>query len=376
MPADHSDITRLNVFGAKLMQELAREGEENIFISPVGIAALCGMALCGADARSDVADEFTSVLGNSAIGLSNILRDVRSDSDDRVQISLANSVWVARSVRKEYQGDVGRIFQSDVLPLPSDAATINQWASKATDGLITDIVQGIDPTDVALLVNAVFFKGEWKESFDLDDTVDYPFWQTGGREVLSRMMMQREVTRKYGTISISSGTIRLLEIPYGSKERYSAVIVLPSNGATVSDALAHISNWNEWVETMCLTKFASVGLPRFRLSFGTKSVKPALQALGLKKFWTPPAPDEPAHFPLLSDDRDLHISDIVHRAVVEVTEEGTMAAAAGAMKIRTRSAETSRELRMIADEPFLFVVRDVESGLVLYMGKVDRPESP
>lgn len=367
-------IVSLNLFGAKLLQEVTKEIPENVFISPVSVAALCGMALSGTHAGSDVAGEFKSVLGSDARALGKILDDIQSCKDQNVDISLANSVWVAGSIREEYLKEVRETFHSDAYPLPLSAGPINQWVSKATNGLISEIIEDVDPTDVALLVNAVFFKGSWKESFNVEETIAHPFEHPTLGEISVDMMMHRGVTRKYGTVSISKGTLRLLEIPYGSTGRYAAVIVLPSQGARVSDAVEELHDWGMWIESMSSRRMASVGLPRFRLSFVTKSMKGAFQAMGLQTPWRSALPDEASHFPLLSDDQTIYISDVVHRAVVEVNEKGTVAAAAGAMKLSTRSASGPPQLRMIVDEPFLFAIRDIETGLVLFLGKVDHPK--
>lgn len=369
-----SGIANLNVFGAKLLQEVMKETPENVFISPVSVAALCGMALSGTDFAGEVAGEFQSILGNNAKALGEIIGDLRTSKDSRVDISLANSAWVAGSIRKEYVKEVSDTFHSEAHPLPSSAGPINLWVAKATNGLISEIIDEIEPTDVALLVNAVFFKGAWKESFKEDDTVAHPFQHPSLGELNVDMMMQRNVNRNYGTVSISTGTLRVLEIPYGSGDRYAAVIVSPSQGATVTDAVKDLTSWDTWVESMRPRKVAAIGLPRFRLSFGTKSVKTALQRIGLQTPWKPALPEQASHFPLLSDDQTLYISDVVHRAVVEVTEEGTVAAAAGAMKISTRSASEPPMLRVIVDEPFLFAIRDIKSGLLLFLGKVDQPK--
>lgn len=371
---DAAGVANLNVFSAKLLQEVTKEVPEDVFVSPVSVAALCGMALSGTDAEGEVAGEFQGMLGSSARALGAIIGDMRTSKDSRVDISLANSAWVAGNIRKEYLKEVGDTFYSQAYPLPSSAAPVNQWVAKATNGLISEIIEEIDPTDVALLVNAVFFKGAWKESFQPEDTVPHPFQHPLRGELNVDMMMQRNVNRKYGTVLISTGTLRLLEIPYGSGDRYAAVVVLPSQGASVADAVKHLASWDTWVQSMRSQKVAAIGLPRFRVSFGAKSVKTALQGMGLQTPWKSARPDQASHFPLLSEDQTLYISDIVHRAVVEVTEEGTVAAAAGAMTISRRSASGPPMLRMIVDEPFLFAIRDIETGLILFLGKVDQPK--
>jgi serine protease inhibitor len=376
---DRSSVSGVNLFGSRLFRELARNGAMDVFISPVSVAGACGMALLGAKAGEHVANELTATLGGDASVLSNAVKGLRLDNDSKVQIVVANSAWVSSSVRNEYVEDVHKIFESEVKQLPSQAASINSWVSKATNGVIRDIIAEIDANTVALLINAVYFKGAWTDAFDAEETVDYPFRSETG-ETSVRMMFRHNIQRRYGTMPINAGTLRLLELPYGETGQFAATIVLPADGATIADAVSDIHSWDSWMTALSESpvRLASVGLPKFRLEFGSKSIKPALLAMGVTSAWTPAPAGDPARFPRLSDDRGVYLSDVVHRAVVEVTEDGTTAAAVSAAVIKTRAAGSQQKMliRMIVDRPFLFAVREVRSGLVLFLGRVDRPVAP
>jgi serine protease inhibitor len=378
------DVRAANVFATDLFSRLASD-EQNVFVSPVSICAALGMVLAGSTAAGSVERELSNALHVS--GSDVIARVVASafhsnPEDKKVTVLLANSAWLRGDVLPGFRAEVASAFHARVLPLPSGPDPVNDWVKEATGGVIPTVLDTVDPNTVALLVNAVYFKAAWTSAFDPSLTIDERFRVADDASVVIqvRMMMKRNAKFHYGETPIgnSGGSLRIIQIPYGDSAEYAAVIALPSRQATLDDVVTNIADWDAWMEALSknAVMFDTLGVPRFKLQYGARSLKPVLNAMGIRSAWVASERDEEgAKFARMSAAEDVYVSDVMHKAAVEVTEEGTTAAAASAVVVMSRSIPVDRPIHMIVNSPFLFVIRNTKSGLVSFMGRIDKPIS-
>lgn len=388
--SQHSDAN-INTFSLNLFAAAAAK-KYDVALSPVCIAAVTGLALAGATEDSVTQSELNIAMHvqEGPAGIARALRAIEDTSKEAagVKLTIGTSVWVADGVRDEYQNGVAKELGAEIRKLPrDDAAEINNWVSKKTDGMISRILDEIESNTVALLVSAVYFKGAWTHAFAESETVEDTFRGAKG-DVPIRMMIREGARWSYSEVGLSQtggeasqtgGILKLLDMPYGDNGRYSAVIGLPALGASVDDAISAMGQWESWMEGMDQknkVQISRLAVPRFKIQYGVETMKPALQEMGIKAAWGPPklvgGKTEPL-FEKMSKDPQVYLSDILHKAVIEVTEEGTKAAAASVAVIQTRSLSPAHKIQMIVDKPFLFAIRDTATKSVLFLARVDNP---
>lgn len=348
----------VNRLGLRIFAKLS---EPDSLISPYSIAAAFHLASEGTVPGSVANTQFRELLDSSVTPI--------VSEDDSVTLRVATSAWVG-DVRDEYVSTV-KSFGAEVRPLPNCLDDINSWVSNATDNQIETILDELPRPLIAILLNAVFFKADWRIKFKESDTVSHPFQNAD--DVM--MMMLRDETFPYKQVKSAAGALQVVEVPYGNGE-FSAVFVVPSEGVRIGDVVKLLEDgddeWQRWINGSVPTKLDVLGMPRMKLEYGAKSLKNVLQEMGLQKPWEIDTVDPP--FWRMSSDREAYLSDFVHKATVEFTEEGTVASAATAVIIMTRSLPRRRP-RVIMDRPFLFGIRS-KDGRLLFVGRVDKPAQP
>ena len=334
------------------------------------------MAAAGAVPDTAVSAAFSAVLrGDLAAGGAAQLRALAVPSDDNVTLASANSLWARDGVKHSYAELLTQRFGAVAAPL-TDAAAVNGWVSEHTAGRIDRIVDDgtvSDPMVRALLVNAVYFKAPWSTPFEPRLTKRGMFFTAQGGQGEPCAMMSLKPQR-LPFARTATGTA--VALSYGNGQ-YRTVLVMPAehDPAAMTELLAGAAGTTpsplSELRSRLIDIRVKLSLPRFTLSYGVSSLKQALVAMGLG-----PAFDASSgEFGLISDDKDLHISDVLHKAVLEVTEEGTTAAAATAVVMMTRAmvVEPPPEV-VVFDRPFLMLIEDTATGAPLFVGRVSRPE--
>jgi serine protease inhibitor len=245
---------------------------------------------------------------------------------------------------------------------------INNWISQQTEGLIQDMIDEIPPNAVMYLVNAIYFKGDWKYSFDADKTQKAPFHVSPSREVeVDMMQLGDAATFHY----YSGNNFRYFEIPY-STGQFSMGILTGTNH-NLDDALDQLSfeNLETWREQATETNFI-LKMPKFKMRKKMENMKEDLIDMGLEK----PFYFHPENFTLLFENPhdELKISRVIHDAFIEVDEVGTEAAAATVVEIVERVSLPPGPTLITLDQPFLFFIQEKHSGAILFMGKLGNPE--
>jgi serpin B len=286
-----------------------------------------------------------------------------------VVLSTANAIWCRKGtpVKPAFLACNQQFYGATVDALdfndPRSVGIMNAWAAEKTHGRINGIADGlIDPLTDLFLVNAVYFKGRWQVPFKVGSTKDRVFHLGAGREKKVPMMEQTQAfTYRQGT------RYQAVRLPYQGWE-IAMYVFLPDAGSS-PEKLIGIMNGDSWqrvTEPGFTWSEGTVVLPRFKLEYGVELKKP-LKALGMRKAFST------ADFSGISD-RALFVSAVRQRAFVEVNEEGTEAAAVtGMTQTRGIHRDPPKPFEMIVDRPFLFLIEDQVTKMILFMGVVYDP---
>lgn len=342
----------------------------NTFISPLSASFALGMTMNGANGQTY--DEMQSTLQLGGLSQAEInagyksLLDLLMSLDPSVQMKVANSIWYRNSVafHQTFFDTTKKYFNAEVKGLNfADAAsslnTINGWVSTATNDKIKKVLDVLRAEDVMFLINAIYFKGNWRDKFDAAKTSTATFTpQTGAAQ--SVPMMNRFDDMSYA----ETATYQAVDLPYGNTA-FSMTVLLPNAGQDVN-AIAtglNATSWNALTSSFRESK-VNLTLPKLKLEYA-KELTGNLKALGM----VTPFKDGLADFSKMTPER-VFISFVKQNSFVDINEEGTEAAAVTVVGVGLTSAPQSYTMRV--DRPYIFVIRERLSGTVLFMGKIVR----
>ncbi len=367
---EKSVAARGNTFALEIFPALnALQEDENILISPFSISTALSMTYNGA--RGETQTAMAEVLGFSDMSVDDVnlayknLTDYLTGADDRVTLDIANSIWADDgfavdsafiAVNRDYYN-----AESNTLDFgnPASVNTINQWVSNNTNQKIESIIDAIPPEAVMYLINALYFKAAWTWEFDPDLTADWPFYRYDGGTETVRMMSQLAEFYYY-----QNEDMQIVDLPYGD-EKFSMTLILPASGTDINGFIADItqSEWGSWMDSLSTEKTqVAVRLPRFTFEY-KETLNDVLIALGMG-----PAFAMNADFTGINPFGGLYINRVLHKTFIEVNEEGTEAAAVTAVEVGYVSVPAYPQI--VLNRPFLFAIREQESGTIFFMGKV------
>lgn len=360
----------INRFAAITYRELAR-GHGNLILSPFNISAALSMALQGA--RGQTANEMTVVLGQLPPGaaVDQLLKDANTGGN---QLLTANGLWVERGfpILSDFQQVIETRFHAPLRPLdfsgnPEQArAAINSWTEQNTKGKIRELFGPgtLSASNRLVLTSAIYFYGKWQSAFAPKATRPEPFKLAGPGTVTADFMHQA------GTFGYAeTASAQILEMKYaGTPVVFD--IVLPKSQTGISDLDTAIGpeELASWLGAIS-ARPVEVAIPKFRAE-SEFSLKEALSQLGM-----PTAFSGRADFSGIDGRQDLALSAVEHKAFVDVSEEGTEAAAATGVGIALVAMKMPPRTVFRADHPFLFLIRDTRSGAILFMGRLMTPKS-
>lgn len=360
-----------NTFTLNLFKTVASENTTsgNLFLSPLSVSMAVGMTSNGANGQTltaiDSAMNFNGFTQDEINSYYNTLLTQLPELDPNTTLKIANSIWYRQdlSVLPQFLKTNDDNFHAKIQSLdftnPSSVNTINDWVSAQTDGKIPKIVGQISPDNMMFLINAIYFKSLWANKFDPSKTVTKPFLTSNNTEVQTPFM-NGEINCNY-----YNGTdATLLELPY-SNNKYSMVIVLPTGNKSLNDIIGELGsdNWQNWTSQMHNFK-ADLYMPKFQYSYSIK-LNNALTSLGMGIAFSPLA-----DFSRISTTSGLQITEVDHKAYINVDESGTTAAAATSVVVGISAAPVNL---ISIDHPFLFVIREMKTGLILFIGTVNDP---
>ncbi len=286
--------------------------------------------------------------------------------DPNVQVLIANSLWAQQGffLKPEFLQTNQEYYQANVTELdlinPQSLSIINNWVSQKTQGKIEKIVDKIRPDEVLFLINAIYFKGNWKTPFDKSKTANKTFSLSDGSSKQHPMMCQTAVYGYYETDKFEA-----VSLPYGKEGSLSMYIFLPRLNSNLETFLQQLTpeNWNKWMQEFRKTN-CIIEIPRFKMEYKVE-LKSTLIALGMGGIFD----ISKADFSRMTTDNNVAVDSVKHKTFVEVNEEGTEAAA-------VTSIELPRGLsfQMNVNRPFFCAIRDHTTGTILFMGTIVDPQ--
>ena len=365
--------TSSNSFVLELFKELVREDNDNLFFSPLSVQYALSMTLNGAG--SETFDQIKATLKCDDLNEHEIneayqsLTEFLLNVDKKVLLSIANSIWYEQKLTAEeaFKNAMKAYYDAEIAALdfksPESVNTINRWVNSKTNGLIEKLIDSIPADAVMYLINAIYFKAEWKYKFDEEVTKDGPFFLENGNEINTLLMYSDDVTVNYHKTT----SAEVIDIPYGNGQ-YSMTILLPLEGKITKDILELLdeNTLQEWINNTTSTEVELV-MPKFKIEYKAL-LNDALSKMGMEIAFT----DRADFTRLFVEKYGLMISRVIHKAVIEVNEEGTEAAAVTGVEVSLTSLPPEK-LMLIINRPFLFFIREKHSGSVLFAGKLMDP---
>lgn len=372
-----------NTFALDLYAQLkSRDG--NLFFSPYSISTCLAVTYMGA--HGDTGDEMGKTLHfkSSPAELAGPMGELQRQLDavrqeKSIELNTANGLWAQSghpflpAFLQAAQTDFGAVvkqvdFKTQAGPVRKE---INGWASNQTKGKITDLLAPgvLNPATRLVLVNAIYFKGTWEHQFNKAKTKPAPFTIAPGRQVQAPLM---NIEKNFNYAETDSA--QLLELPYKSGEPsdaapFSMVILLPKdvNGLQQLERLLKTSALDNWL-SQARSKKVKAFVPKFKMT-AEFSLGETLKKMGMRDAFS-----TSADFSGIDGQKDLYISAVVHKAYVDVNEEGTEAAAATGIAIAASALRRpEKEIIFRADHPFIFLIRDTRTGSILFLGRVNDP---
>lgn len=370
---EHKVTDASNQFGFRLLQKIPASSEVNLFFSPYSVSTALAMAYVGA--RADTQQELHESLGYSSVGLTpdhvptahaQHTHVLRAPSNSTLHVANAAVLQERYNVLTEYLDLLTQSFAAEVskanLADEQSRKNINTWVKNSTGGKIEDLLsEPLPPNTKMVLLNAIYFKGLWDTPFDASFTSSAPFYN-GGTEQVTVDMMRNEVRVPYAYHEATDADVA--DLPYAGLD-YSMTIVLPRDHSG-AEALRQRLSWPVFQNMLShlQQQRLTLALPRFKLE-GAYKLKQPISQLGAKKMFD----ERQADLSGITGSRDLFVHDVIHKAVVEVNEEGSEAAGASGVVFVTKSLSTST--RFIVDHPFLFFIRNTKTGDVFFAGQVN-----
>ncbi|XP_059771821.1 plasma serine protease inhibitor [Balaenoptera ricei] len=347
--------------------------DQNIFFSPLSISVSLAMLSLGA--RANTKAQVLAGLGlNPQEGQEEelhsasqrLLRELEQPGDS-LQLSLGNALFTKPTVPIEeaFLGAMRTLYLADTFPTdfedPEGAQKqINDYVAKQTKGKIVDLVKGLDGTEVMVIVNYIFFKAKWETSFNRKSTHEQDFHVTS--ETVVRVPMMKREDQFYYLLDRNL-SCRVVGVPYQGNA--TAFFILPREGGMgqVENGLKE-KTLRKWLK-MSMKRQLELYLPKFSIE-GSYQLEKVLPKLGIRDVFT-------SHADLtgISNHSGIQVSEMVHKAMVEVDESGTQAAAATGTIFMFRSARMSSQ-RIVFNRPFLMLIVE-NSKHILFLGKVTRP---
>ncbi|MEI7660890.1 MAG: serpin family protein [Bacteroidota bacterium] len=368
-----------NRFAFGLFHELTGNPGQTILFSPFSISTALAMTYGGA--RDETARQM-SVAMNFSRGedfhssFRKMISRINEGTEGNVRLDMANGLWAQRDfsflpsyfdqVKSDYHAELRNVDFTDPAERKKCMAEINGWVEHATNNRIRDLLSpgDLNPFTRLVLVNAIYFLGDWDEPFAKESTSPKDFFPEAGTRVRVPFMNRHG---RYGYCEDAG--IRVIEIPYRGNSA-SMVIFLPDsvNGTA---GFEQSFDFDRYLALTALLQPAEVrlSLPKFRATSKTR-LKDTLSKMGMPIAFS----TDLADFSGMTGKPNLCISEVIHQAFIEADEKGTEAAAATAVVMRTMAARPSPDMKVFnAYHPFIFCIKDNATGTILFMGKIMDP---
>ena len=372
-------ITANNQFAVDMYQQINEQpdqAEDNVFFSPYSLSTAMAMLYAAAEGETKAQIQKTfhypsmDILNPNSAALYNQFNKPNPD----YKLATVNDLWMQQGLTptKSYVDAVQRYYGGQVTTLDFNGSPdpsrliINKKIAQHTNQMIPELLTAgsIEPITVAVLTNAVYFKGDWKMPFEANSTYEQPFYPLTG-ELSDVKMMNMQADFGYS----EDKQVQVVQLPYKDDDLSMLVILPKSKGKAAMQQLVQdlsadkIKEWNNDL----VTQEVNISLPKFKLA-ERYDMKGLLSDMGM-----PSAFKDKAKFKLFDEPLAIKIDDVYHQAVVMVDEKGTEAAAATAIVAVDASAPISQPVEFTADHPFVFLIKDNKTDAILFLGQVNKP---
>lgn len=373
-------------FSLQIAKHILLKHSSNVVFSPSSIHVVLSMVAAGSKGRT--LDQFISFLRSATTSDLNALSAqlvtlIFADGSPSGGpcLSFVNGVWVEKSfslnssfqttATSSYRAQAESVdFQTQAVQVASE---VNSWVEKETNGLIKELLPSgsVDGSTRLILANALYFKGAWNDKFDSSQTKDYDFYLIDGSSVQVPFM----TSKKKQFISTFDG-FKVLTLPYKQgedKRRFSMYFFLPDEKNGLQNLVEKMGSEPRFIDRHLPLQEVEVDkfrIPRFKISFGLEA-STVLKELGLVLPFT--GEGDLTEMVDSAHGQNLYVSSIFHKSCIEVNEEGTEAASASAAVIKLRALLMDGPVDFVADHPFVFLIREDMTGVVLFIGQVLNP---
>jgi len=384
---------------------------ENYVFSPFSLHSVLAMLTSGATDGSMTQKELLTGFGRGGnIEVleklyNKIVKDYKKPAMQEM-LTFGNRVWTTskyfEKILEPYKNKIQKLYdgQFEELQAQNGEVAINRWVNKTTKGKISNIVDSVDPNTAALIVNALYFKAPWAKSFDDGEEQEFTILSTRRERKIIRMMTrdsQKQAVAEFRTSLVQGNNdkVHAVAIPYKHPNdavepgRFEMLIIMPDDHRgllhfwqkarkSVDDSSSE-GNIIELALQALETKEKGglsprenprnyvINMPEFKMDSNIGAVG-FLQELGIEEVFTSGEFDE------MIADENLKVSNVKHRAAIEVTKEGTLGVAASSVELVALSGATLASKTVNINKPFLFFVRDTELNAILFAGKYSNPD--
>ena len=355
-------------FQSTIFNRMAKETEgENLIISPLSIFQ--ALSLCANGANGQTLKEMLDLLQSDSIDeLNEINYKILSVIKDFSTIEIANAIMTVFTPLEDFR-KISEKYFAPIEPL-IDVDQVNDWCKNKTHGKIDKILDKLDPDVLIIILNAVYFKGEWKLKFEWHSTRKLPFYNLGSEEVSIDTMSQIDHFDYYEDKKVQAIKLNFV------KDFMSAIIILPAEGTDINKYINSLSLSNtEYKQIIEGFRYSKVylQLPKFELVY-KKQLNQILKDLGMYEAFIPSLAD----FTNLKEEKDLFISKVIHKTYLKVFEDGCEAAAVTAIEGAGSAMPLEEEIHdMKVNRPFLFLLKNSklpEGYDLVFMSKIETLE--
>ncbi|MCQ4085929.1 serpin family protein [Saccharibacillus sp. JS10] len=355
-----------------------RAAESNRIFSPIGLAFTLSMLRNAAQGKT--AEQLDEVLHTDAMTpeawnqAQTVAQDLLRHSDSSVKLEIAHSLWSGSSTQlnTDYVQNMQKHYDAQIealdLSVEKSVKIINQWASDHTNEKIPKVLQDPPGAEVVLLLmNAMYFNGQWSTPFEAELTQDSAFRTKDGQSIQVPMMKQAG-TYEYG----EEQGFQVVRLPYGESEKFGMTLILPDKDTSLKQFnQQHLINFEQWSQPLTERR-GSIELPRFQIA-NRFTLNDMLIALGMPDTFS----GEKAKFGGLLESSAqsgrVFVSLVKQDTFIEVNEQGTEAAAVTTVFVAGGAPPKDSPFEMKFNRPFFFAITDRTTGLIVFMGEVGNP---
>ena len=366
-------VSANNQLSFKLLPELEVDQNGNFFISPISLFMALSMVYNGAEQQTK--EEIANVLQSQGIAVEELnkanaswMAMLQNDSDT-VQLHIANSIWLNENFhfQDKFSKNVSQYFDAEVQEIDvfdrESSKRINDWVKKSTNKKITEIVSTpLNPDLLAILLNAIYFKGDWKFAFDKEQTEESIFY-LGDKTIKDVKFMRLNEELSY----LETEKFQAVSLPY-EDGKISMKVFAPKEGNSLAEfeKILTNENWDKWLSEFQL-KEGTIILPKFQMDYEVLLNEP-LQNLGMVTAF-----DERANFTKMIQESEIMIDIIKQKTFIDVNEQGTEAAAVTSVEMVLEMASADEPFYMNVNRPFFIAITDEETGTILFIGRIANP---